>query len=193
VNAYLVQRRQERFQGAIFSVVSDDVAMPDGGTAQRDYMRHCGAAAVAALDEAGRIVLVNQYRHPVGRFLLGLPAGLVDVPDESHLVTAQRELAEEADLVAGRWNLLAELHTSPGYSDEFIRIYLARDLAPVPEHARHQREHEEAEMTTHVVDLDEAVAMAFRGEITDAAAVVGLLAAARARDADWAPLRPATA
>jgi 8-oxo-dGTP pyrophosphatase MutT (NUDIX family) len=191
VDAYRVLSRQEHFKGSIFSVVSDEVAMPGGGTARRDYSRHLGAAAAAALDDAGRIVLVNQYRHPVRRFLWELPAGLLDVRGESSLVTAQRELAEEANLVAARWNLLAELHTSPGYSDECIRIYLARDLAPVPEHARHQREHEEAEMTVHVVDLDEAVDMVFRGEITNAAAIAGVLATARARDAGWAPLRPA--
>jgi 8-oxo-dGTP pyrophosphatase MutT (NUDIX family) len=188
---YRVLDRTQPFTGAIFSVYSDDVAMPGGGSARRDYTRHLGAAAVVALDDAGRIVLIRQYRHPVGQFMWEIPAGIVDVPGESGVQTARRELAEEADLEADRWDLLVEVHTSPGYSDELVRVFLARDLRPVPEHGRHDRQHEEAEMTVELVDLDEAVAMVFRSEITNGANVAGILAAAHARDSDWAPLRPA--
>ena len=165
--------------------------MPGGGTARRDWTRHLGAAAVVALDDSGQIVLIRQYRHPIGRFMWEIPAGLADVPGELGVETAKRELAEEADLTASRWDLLVQVHTSPGYSDELLQVFLARDLAPVPEHLRHRREHEEAEMIVRFVDLDEAVAMIFRGEITNGPNAVGILAAARARDADWAPLRPA--
>lgn len=188
---YRVLRRHERFRGAVFSVVTDEVAMPGGGSAKRDYTRHVGAAAVVALDDESRVVLVRQYRHPVGRYLWELPAGLLDVAGEDPARTAARELAEEADLTAQRWNLLVEIHTSPGYSDECVRVFLARHLAPVPDHDRYQREHEEADMIVRRVDLDEAVAMTFRGEITNAIATAGVLAAARARDDGWAPLRPA--
>jgi ADP-ribose pyrophosphatase len=118
-----------------------------------------------------------------------LPAGLADVEGESGVLTGQRELAEEADLTAARWDVLLDLHTSPGYSDEHLRVFLARDLAPVPESDRHQREHEEAEMTTHVFDLDEAVGMTLRGEITNATTVAGLLAASWARDRGFEGLR----
>ena len=188
---YRVLRREERFHGAVFSVFSDELVMPGGERAVRDYTRHLGAVGVVALDNEGQIVLVRQYRHPVGDYLWELPAGLTDMTGETALHTASRELAEEADLTAGRWDRLVDLHTSPGYSDELIRIFLARDLAPVPPDKRHQREHEEADMTVSRVDLDEAVAMVFRGEITNAAAVAGILAAARARDQSWEPLRPA--
>ncbi len=188
---YRVLHRHERFRGAVFSVVTDEVAMPGGGSAERDYTRHVGAAAVVALDDEGRVVLVRQYRHPVGRYLWELPAGLLDVAGESPVHTAARELAEEADLTAQRWNLLVEIHTSPGYSDECVRVFLARDLAPVPDRDRHHREHEEADMIVRRVGLDQAVAMTLCGEITNAIAMVGVLAAARARDDDWVPLRPA--
>jgi ADP-ribose pyrophosphatase len=157
--------------------------------ARREYIRTLGAAAVVALDDAGRVVLVRQYRHAVGRLLWELPAGLLDVAGEEPVGTAQRELAEEVDLVAGRWHALVELHPSPGNSDEPIWVFLARDLTPVPDDARHHREDEEAELRCSRVDLDEAAAMVLRGEITNAAAVAGLLAAARARDLGWAPLR----
>lgn len=188
---YRVLERKDRFTGHIFSVVSELVAMPGGGSAWRDITHHIGSVAVVALDDEGRVTLIRQYRHPLRRQLWELPAGLADVAGESGLGTAQRELAEEADLTAARWDLLLDLHLSPGYSDELIRIFLARELSPVAEADRHTREDEEAEMTVHQFPLDEAVGMALRGEISNAATVSGLLATAWARDHDWTPLRPA--
>lgn len=188
---YRVLERKERFVGGVFSVVSELVSMPGGGSAWRDLSHHPGAVAVVALDAEGRVALVRQYRHALRRMMWELPAGLVDVEGESGVGTAQRELAEEADLMAARWDVLLDLHTSPGYSDEHLRVFLARDLAPVPEHDRHRREFEEAQMTTHLLPLDGAVHMALRGEITNATTVAGLLAAAWARDRDWSQLRSA--
>jgi ADP-ribose pyrophosphatase len=187
---YAVLARHERFTGPMFSIVTDDVAMPGGRVAARDYMRHVGAVAAVALDDEGRVVLVRQYRHPVRRFLWELPAGLVDVAGEPAAATAARELAEEADLLADRWDLLLDLHSTPGCSNELIRVFLARGLRPVPEHELHVRHDEEAELTTRRLDLDEAVGMIFRGEITNGPCIAGLLAAARARDNGWAGLRP---
>jgi 8-oxo-dGTP pyrophosphatase MutT (NUDIX family) len=187
---YAVLASRERFAGNVFRVVTDEVEMPDGTVADRDYMVHIGAVGVVALDSAGRVVLVRQYRHPLRRELWELPAGLLDLAGEPAVAAAARELAEEADLTAARWDLLVDLHTTPGCSTERIRLFLARDLAPVPEAARHTRTHEETHMTIHWFDLDEAVGMALAGEITNAACVCGVLAAARARDLDWAPLRP---
>ena len=109
------------------------------------------------------------------------------------MVAAARELAEETDLRAGRFDLLIDLHTSPGFSTETIRLFLARDLSPVPAADRHLRTDEEADIEIAWFDLDEAVAMVLRGEISNAAAVAGLLAAARTRDDGWATLRPAGA
>lgn len=190
---YAVRARRERFRGNVFRVVTDEVAMPGGGYAERDYVCHLGAVGVAALDDAGRIVLVWQYRHPLGRRMWELPAGLVDVPGELLPAAAARELAEEADLTARRWDLLVDLHTSPGCSDEVIRIFLARDLAPVPDAQLHARTHEETDLLTRRVDLDEAVRMVLAGEITNAACVAGVLATVRARDLGWTTLRPADA
>jgi ADP-ribose pyrophosphatase len=188
---YRVLDRHERYRGPLFTVRTDEVAMPGGGVGARDVVLHVGAVGVVALDEEGRVVLVRQYRHPVGRVLWELPAGLIDVAGESPAETAARELAEEADLAAGRLDLLIDLHTSPGYSTEQIRIFLARELTAVPDGERHPRRDEEAELVVARVRLDDAVRMVQTGEITNAAAVAGLLAAARARDGGWAALRPA--
>lgn len=190
---YEVKRRTERFSGRVFSVVTDEIVMPDGGVAARDYVRHIGAVGVVALDDAGRVVLIRQYRHAVGRTLWELPAGLIDVAGEALPAAALRELGEEADLTAGQVDLLVDLHPSPGASTELIRVFLARQLGDVPADQRHERRDEEADLEVVRVDLDRAVAMALAGEITNAACVAGVLAAARARDAGWAPLRPADA
>ncbi|SCF45967.1 NUDIX domain-containing protein [Micromonospora mirobrigensis] len=190
---YEVTDRTERYAGPIFTVLSDQVTMPGGGTATRDHVRHVGAVAVVALDDAGQVVLLRQYRHPVGRHLWELPAGLMDVDGEELPTAAARELAEEADLTAGRIDLLVDLHTSPGFSNELVRIFLARDLGEVPQGQRHERTDEEADLQVVRLDLDEAVGMVLAGEITNGPCVAGLLAAARARDAGWSVLRRADA
>ncbi|MGE5826953.1 MAG: NUDIX domain-containing protein [Micromonosporaceae bacterium] len=174
---YAVRSSVRHYQGDIFEVLSDDVAMPGGVTATREYTRHLGAVGVVALDEADRVVLVRQYRHPVGRYLWELPAGLVDLAGEAPQACAVRELAEEADLRAAHWEPLIEIFTSPGHSDEYMRIFLARDLSPVPEPDRHRREHEEAELTVARFDLGRAVDMIFEGEIVNGPCATGLLAA----------------
>lgn len=167
--------------------------MPGGRVVPRDYVRHIGAVGVLALDDGGRAVLIRQYRHPLRRIIWELPAGLADVEGEALPASALRELAEEADLVADRLDLLVDVHTSPGYSDEMIRIFLARELSEVPAERRHVRRDEEAELEVTRVDLDEAVSMVLAGEITNVACVAGVLAAARARDRGWAGLRSADA
>ena len=183
--------RTDRYAGPIFTVFSDQVTMSGGGTAGRDVVVNKNAVVVVALDDVDRVVLIKQYRHAVGERLWELPAGLRDVDGEDLVRTAARELAEEADLHAARFDLLVDLHTSPGFSAETVRIFLARELSPVPEDQRHERTDEEADIEIVWRDLDEAVAMVLRGEITNAAAVGGLLAAARAREDGWATLRPA--
>jgi 8-oxo-dGDP phosphatase len=190
---YEVTEHREIWSGRIFSLVSDDVTMPGGGTAARDYVRHVGAVAVVALDDAGQVVLIRQYRHPVGRHLWELPAGLMDVSGEDLAAAAARELAEEADLTAGAVDVLVDLHSSPGFSNEVVRVFLARDLADVPADQRHDRRDEEADLQVVRIDLDEAVRMVLAGEITNASCVAGLLAAARARDTGWSALRRADA
>jgi 8-oxo-dGDP phosphatase len=183
--------RTERYAGPIFTVYSDQVTMSGGGTAGRDVVVNKNAVVVVALDDVDRVVLIKQYRHAVGKRLWELPAGLCDIDGEDLVVTAARELAEEADLHAARFDLLVDLHPSPGFSAEKVRIFLARELTAVPDDERHERLDEEADIEVVWRDLDEAVAMVLRGEITNAAAVAGLLAAARAREDGWATLRPA--
>jgi ADP-ribose pyrophosphatase len=188
---YRLLSSREVFTGAIFSVFTDEVELPDGTVVLRDWVRNRGAVVVVALDDAGRVALIRQYRHAVRSVLWELPAGLLDVADEAPVAAAARELAEEVDLVAGRWNHLVDEHASPGFANELVHIYLARELSDVPDSHRHVRDQEEAQLEVRMVELDDAVAMVLRGEITNAAAVIGLLAAARARDQGWAGLRPA--
>ncbi|MET8361560.1 NUDIX hydrolase [Micromonospora sp. NPDC005171] len=190
---YEVRSREERYRGRIFDVVTEEVTMPGGGTGLRDLVRHVGAVAVVALDDAGQVVLIRQYRHPVGRHLWELPAGLMDVSGEELPAAALRELAEEADLTAGRVDVLVDLHSSPGFTNEIVRVFLARDLGDVPADERHERHDEEADLQVVRIDLDEAVAMVLAGEITNASAVAGLLAAAHARDSGFTSLRRADA
>jgi 8-oxo-dGTP pyrophosphatase MutT (NUDIX family) len=192
--SYPVRARHLRFHGSMFDVVTDEVGMPGGRYADRDYLVHIGAVGTVAVTDDERIVLVRQYRHPVDRVLWELPAGLIDVAGEDLTAAAARELAEEADLTAQRWQLLADVHTSPGCSNEVIRLFLARGLADVPAEGRHVRRDEEAGITCELVELDRAVGMVFAGEITNAACVIGVLAAARLRDQGWpAGVRPSAA
>lgn len=186
---YEVRSRVERYRGRIFQVVTDEVTMPGGGTAVRDYVRHPGAVSVVAVDDAGRVVLIRQYRHPVGQHLWELPAGLLDVAGEDPAVAAVRELAEEVDLTVGRLDVLVDVHSSPGFTNELVRVFLARDLEEVPADRRHHRSDEEADLQIVRVALDEAVGMALAGEVTNAATVAGLLAATHARDRGWTGLR----
>jgi ADP-ribose pyrophosphatase len=190
--SYEVTGRVERVRNKVFRVVTDQVRMPDGEVVARDYVLHIGAVAIVALDDDDRILLVRQYRHPVGQPLWEVPAGLIDEAGEPLADAAARELAEEADLTASSWALLADAHTSPGYSNERIRIFLARGIAQVPESDRHTRTHEEAGLTTRWMPLDEAVGMTLAGEVTNAICVIGILAAAQAKARNWSTLRPAS-
>ena len=182
------------YEGRIWDVVSDSFQLQETGTAlTRDYIDHPGAVAVLPMNAAGEILLLKQYRHPVGMDLWEIPAGLLDIEGEDFVVGAARELAEEADLAAGTWNVLADFFNSPGSSSEAIRIYLARDLTDVPHHERHERTEEEAEIEFHWISLDEAVASVLAGRLHNPSAVVGILAAAAARADGYAGLRPADA
>ena len=190
---FSVESSESVYKGRIMGLRVDEVRMPGGGTATRQVVEHPGAVAVLALDDAGQVVLIRQYRHPVGEWLIELPAGLLDVPGEAPWQSAARELVEEAGLRAARWDTLVDLRPSPGLSDEAIRVYLARDLTDVAEADRHVGTDEETDLGVHRMPLDDAVAAIFTGAIENSAAVAGLLAAAYARDRDGAPLRPADA
>jgi ADP-ribose pyrophosphatase len=180
------------YTGRVLGLRVDSVRMSDGTVAEREVVDHPGSVVIVALDDAHQVVLVNQYRHPVGRRLDELPAGLLDVAGEPPLDAARRELAEEAGLAASDWQVLVDLHPSPGFCDEAVRVFLARGLsADRPE--GFEPEHEELTLSVRRVPLAEAVRMALAGEVTNAPAVAGVLAAARAAADGWQGLRPADA
>jgi ADP-ribose pyrophosphatase len=189
---YEVRKTETVYEGRIIRLDKDTVAMPGGGDSVREVVRHIGAVCVVAVDEEGRVVLVRQYRHPVGGYLWELPAGLRDADGEPPLETARRELAEEAQLSAARWSLLVNSFSTPGFCNEQVLIYLAEGLAPAPRPEGFTVEHEELDMTVERVPLDEAVQRVFAGGIRNATAVIGILAAAQVR-AGGVELRPADA
>ena len=163
----------------------------DGATARREVVEHLPAVAVVALDDNGDVVLIRQYRHPVGERLWELPAGLVDHDGEDPLEAAKRELVEEVGLEATDWSVLVDLAVSPGFTDEAVRVYLATGLTEV---TRVEMGEEEADIVTRRIPLQEAVRMTLGGEIVNAAAVAGVLAALavdsgaappRQENADW--------
>ena len=189
---YQLRATETVYEGRVITLVKDTVAMPGGGESVREVVHHPGAVAVVALDDEGCVVLLRQFRHPVGGYLWELPAGLRDEDGEPPLETAKRELAEEVELAAERWSLLTTHFSSPGFSDEQVLVYLAEGLSDASRPEGFTVEHEELDMEVRRVPLSEAVQRVFAGEIRNAAAVVGLLAAAQARAA--APsLRPVDA
>ena len=160
--------------GKIFALRLDQVRMPDGKVVTREVVEHFGAVAIVAMDDDGRIPLVYQYRHPFGRRLWELPAGLLDIAGEAAHLTAARELREEAGLAAETWQVLADLDSTPGFSDESVRVFLATGLTEVERPEAHD---EEADMTLEWYPIAEAVQRIFSGDIVNSLAVSGILAA----------------
>ncbi|HEY2269457.1 MAG TPA: NUDIX hydrolase, partial [Streptosporangiaceae bacterium] len=162
--------------------------------AEREVVVHPGAVAILALDDAGQVLLIRQYRHPVGRLLWEIPAGLRDVAGESLSNAARRELLEEAGYRARDWRVLADYYSSPGFTTERLRIFLARDLEFVPPGERDfVPEDEEAELVPAWLALDEAVRKVLAGELHNGATALGILASYAARSEGFDRLRPADA
>lgn len=181
------------FTGKKTSVRTDDVVMPDGGVARRDYQVHPGSVAVLALDDRDRVLVLKQYRHPVRMKLWEIPAGLLDVPGENPLHAAQRELYEEAHVKAEDWRVLTDVYTTPGGCDEAVRIFLARGLSEV-EGERFEVSEEEADMEFARVPVDELVRGVLAGELHNNCLVVGVLSLQAVRAGDGLEsLRPAEA
>ena len=191
LDAYEIVGSDVKYRGKLLELRVDQVRMADGSIVERETVKHPGAVAILALDDSGRIVLVNQYRSAVDASLDELPAGLLDVADESALEAAKRELAEEADLVADEWNVLVDLYPSPGFSAEAVRVFLARELSDGD--GEYEGKHEESTMTVSREPLPGAVRRVLSGGIVNATSVAGILAAVHGRATGWRDLRPADA
>lgn len=173
------------YEGRVWDVRNDTVSYGDGQIV-RQYVDHPGAAAIVALDDDDRVLLIQQYRHPIRLRDWEIPAGLLDVDGESPFETAQRELAEEADLEATSWEPLVSIFTTPGGNDEIVHLFLARGLKPARE--VHERAEEEADIRLAWVPLADVVAGVLEGRLRNGILAVGVLAAAeRLRTGGAAP------
>jgi 8-oxo-dGDP phosphatase len=179
--------RRTLHDGRVWDVLTETFQY-NGSAITREVVDHPGAVAVLALDDDGRVLLIRQYRHPVRSRDWEIPAGLLDVDEEPPLEAARRELAEEADLKAERWDVLADFMNSPGGSNEMIRVYLARDVSEVP---AFERSDEEADIEVRWVPLDEAVDAVLARRVQSPSLAIGVLAAVAARSRDWRTLAPA--
>jgi 8-oxo-dGDP phosphatase len=177
--------------GRVISVRRDHITPPgDGEPFVRDIVVHPGAVGVVALDENNRMLLVRQYRHPVGYRLLEPPAGLLDIAGEDYRIGAERELWEEAATKAADWRVLVDAFTSPGLTNEAVRIFLARDLSAAAE--AYDRLHEEADMEVVWAPLADVVKAALAGDLHNPVLVMGSLAAWASLHGDgFNSLRPA--
>lgn len=177
VNPRTLVSRETAFTGQIFDVVRETFALTEGGDELvRDYMKHPGAVAIAALNEDNEILLINQYRQPVEMNMWEIPAGLLDIDGESPLHAAQRELAEETDLSARTWHTLAEFNNSPGCSTEANRIFLARGIEDAAAGDLIEREAEEAEIVTRWVPIERAVSAVLSSELHSPTSNLAILA-----------------
>ena len=178
------------YDGRVWDIRSDTFLL-EGEKITREYMDHTGAVAILALDERDRVLLIKQYRHPVRMRDWELPAGLLDIRGESPLLAAQRELAEEADLVAESWHLLTEFMTSPGGSNEVLRVYLARGVSATPE--AFARTEEEAGIELRWVPLEDVVDGVLSRDLQNSILAIAALSASAGRDRGWSTLGDANA
>jgi len=194
VGAWPVVGRERVVAGKVVNVRRDTVRMPDGQEVGREVIEHPGAVGIVAMDEAGQVLLIRQYRHPVGRQLWEIPAGLRDVDGEPPLATARRELLEEAGYLAADWQVLADFFTSPGITSERLRVYLARGLVRVPDAEReYVPDHEEAHLTIEWAPLDAVISRILAGDLHNGVMMIGVLAAFAAKRDGFALLRGADA
>ena len=170
-----ITKSEVAFAGRIWNVLRETVDYPTGEIT-REFVAHPGAVAVVAVDDAHRVLMISQYRHPVREVLWEIPAGLCDVAGEPRIETARRELLEETGYIAETVEPLIEFYTTPGGNDEKISIFLASGLKFVGHDL--ELEGEESDMTVHWVELNEAVQSILASKVKSPAAQVGLMALA---------------
>ncbi|MDO5067230.1 MAG: NUDIX hydrolase [Propionibacteriaceae bacterium] len=190
-----VTSRVELGAGRVSSFIEETVVTPSGQTMTRQFLTHPGAVAVVCWDEErDAIAVIRQYRHPVAMELVEIPAGLLDLAGESYVVAAQRELAEEAELAAKRWNVLVDICSTPGGCEESLRVFLARDPYRTARPEGFVLEGEEAHMSAAWVDRAELVDAVLAGQTQCPSLVAGLMALETARlSGRIEALRPADA
>ena len=163
---------EQVFDGTLLKVYRDRVRLPNGQESEREWIDHPGAAAVVPLLADGRVVLVRQYRYPLGAEFIEIPAGKLDHQGESPEAVARRELEEETGWRAGNLTSLGAFHIAVGYSNEIIHCYLATDLSEVG-----ARLDDDEFLEVLYMPLEEALEMVADGRITDVKSVVSLLRA----------------
>jgi ADP-ribose pyrophosphatase len=179
---HLIERRtggRTLLEGGFLEVRRDEVALPDGSHATREYIVHPGAVAVVPLLDDGRVVMVRQYRYPIGKAIIEIPAGKID-PGEPTLQTARRELREETGFSAREWAFACEIHNAAAYSTESIWIYFARGLV-----AGEQRLDAGEFLDVLPMSVDELDALARQGGLPDVKTVIGLHWLQRWRAGAW--------
>lgn len=194
VSAVTVVSSEVVYAGIVWDIRRDVFEYGDAvpvETITREYVDHTGAVAILALDDQDRVLLIRQYRHAIGTREWEIPAGLLDIDGEPPVIGAQRELAEEADVVAREWNLLSDFYSTPGGSNEAIRIYLARGLSESD--ARFERTDEESDIEKRWVPLDEVVAAVLGRTVGNSILSIAVLTAQASRAGGWSSLAPADA
>lgn len=164
---------EDIFKGKILYIKKDKVKLPNGKTADRELVRHIGAVCVIPVTDDGKVILVRQFRYPIGETVLEVPAGKLDSPDEDRLEAAKRELREETGFTADEWTDLGIYYPSPAYCDEKLTVYLARGL-----HKGEQSLDEDEFLNVRIRDLSALVTDVMSGEITDGKTQVAVLKAA---------------
>ena len=166
-----INERTTLYRGKVFTLVSENITLANGVITDMEFVQHPGATAIIPMLNDTRIILINQYRHSLRKFIWEIPAGTRD-PNESAITCAQRELIEETGYAAEKWQELGEITPVPGYSDERIRVFLATEMKTAA-----QNLDADEMLDVHELEFDEAINMIRRGEIQDSKTIAGLFMA----------------
>ena len=165
---------EDIFDGVILHVKRDTVALSNGSETVREVIRHIGAVCVIPVTDDGKVIMERQFRYPLNKVILEIPAGKLDAPDENRLSAIKRELREETGYTADEWTEIGDFHPAPAYSDEFITMYLARGL-----HKGERHLDEDEFLDVYAIPLNDLVKDVMEGRISDAKTQVCILKAAR--------------